>query len=70
MMKRISITIDEALLAQIDVLAAEAGISRVAWMRKALEEQLRRLKIADLERRDREGYAKQPAHPDEFAWNR
>lgn len=61
-MATIQIVIGEDLLAEADRAAAENAVNRSALFRRALRAYLRELRTRELERRDREGYAK---HPDD-----
>jgi predicted transcriptional regulator len=66
MTKTIQMTLDESLLARVDEMVETLDTTRSAFIRRALEEELRRQHILELERRDREGYAKDPEQPGEF----
>lgn len=65
-MQTIQITIDEALLAQVDNTIQELGTTRSAFIRDALRLALRELKIASLEREHMEGYTRKPVQAGEF----
>ncbi|MCA9933197.1 MAG: ribbon-helix-helix protein, CopG family [Ardenticatenaceae bacterium] len=65
-MKTIQMTIDEALLTQVDHAVQEDGTNRSAFMRQALEEALRHRRIARLEEQDKAGYLAHPVEPGEF----
>jgi metal-responsive CopG/Arc/MetJ family transcriptional regulator len=68
-MKTIQMTIDPRLLKAIDRLTRLRKTNRSALIRGALEAELRREHINELETRHADGYAKQPAMPGEFdAW--
>jgi metal-responsive CopG/Arc/MetJ family transcriptional regulator len=68
-MKTIQMTIDADLLKAVDKLTRLRKTTRSALIRTALEAELRRARITDLEARHASGYAKQPARPGEFdAW--
>jgi metal-responsive CopG/Arc/MetJ family transcriptional regulator len=68
-MKTIQMTIDPHLLKAVDKLARSRKTTRSALIRTALEAELRRERINDLEARHASGYAKQPVAPGEFdAW--
>ena len=66
MMKTIQMTIDEALLAQVDTAVQSLGTNRSAFMRQALELALKQQHIAQLEQQQIDGYKRQPVTPDEF----
>jgi metal-responsive CopG/Arc/MetJ family transcriptional regulator len=59
-------TIDPRLLKAIDRLTRLRKTTRSALIRTALEAELRREHINELETRHADGYAKQPAMPGEF----
>jgi metal-responsive CopG/Arc/MetJ family transcriptional regulator len=65
-MKTIQMTIDPRLLKAIDRLTRLRKTTRSALIRTALEAELRREHIHELETRHADGYAKQPAMPGEF----
>lgn len=66
MMKTVQMTIDEALLTQVDTLIEELGTSRSAFMRDALESALKQRQVKLLEEQHRAGYERQPVTPAEF----
>ncbi len=66
MMKTVQMTIDEALLTQVDTLIEELGTSRSAFMRDALESALKQRQVKLLEEQHRAGYERRPVTPDEF----
>ena len=65
-MLTIQMTIDESLLAQVDKAVHQLGTTRSAFIRDALQLALRELKIAVLEHRHQEGYARKPVQAGEF----
>lgn len=65
-MKTIQMTIDEDLLAEVDLAIRAMDITRSAFIWYALALALRRRKIIELERRHAEGYARFPVQPGEF----
>jgi metal-responsive CopG/Arc/MetJ family transcriptional regulator len=68
-MKTIQMTIDPRLLKAVDKLTRLRKTTRSALIRTALEAELRRERISDLEARHAGGYVRQPAAPGEFdAW--
>jgi metal-responsive CopG/Arc/MetJ family transcriptional regulator len=68
-METIQIVLDKELLQATDQAARRTKRNRSALVREALREYLRRLEIHSRERRDREGYSKQPqAHDESHLW--
>lgn len=65
-MKTVQMTLDEALVDQVDQAAETMGTTRSAFTRDALRAALSDLRRKDLERRHREGYLKKPVQPGEF----
>jgi predicted transcriptional regulator len=65
-MKTIQMTIDERLLTLVDKLSRARKTTRSAFIRDALEAEIRRQKIREEEARHREGYALKPVAPGEF----
>ena len=59
-METIQVVLDAKLLKAADTAAARENMNRSALIRKALEEHLKRLRIRDLEERDRRGYQAKP----------
>jgi metal-responsive CopG/Arc/MetJ family transcriptional regulator len=59
-MQTVQIVLDENLLALTDAAARRAELNRSALVREALRLYLRRQAVADLEARDRQGYAELP----------
>lgn len=71
MLKTIQITLPQELLVKIDQTVTELDTNRSAFARQAFEDALFRLRIAQLERQDAGGYARQPQDPEETAlWQR
>ena len=66
MLKTIQMTIDESLLRRLDEAVAALEMTRSAFIRKAVEDELSRQRILELERQHAEGYAKHPVQPGEF----
>ena len=66
MMNTVQMTIDEALLKQVDTLIEELGTNRSAFMRDALESALKQRQVKLLEEQHRAGYERQPVTPAEF----
>ncbi|HFQ94212.1 MAG TPA: ribbon-helix-helix protein, CopG family [Anaerolineae bacterium] len=65
-MKTVQITLDEALLQQVDEVVQNKGTNRSAYIREILEEALKRYRIAQLEKKHREGYERLPIQPEEI----
>lgn len=59
--RKLQITIDSALLAEIDEATSELDMSRSALIRSALIEYLQRIRQRRLDRLDREAYERRPA---------
>jgi metal-responsive CopG/Arc/MetJ family transcriptional regulator len=69
-MKVVQMTLEPALVTQVDRAAARLGLSRSAFARQALREALERLRLQALEQRHREGYRRTPVRRGEFdAWS-
>lgn len=70
-MRTVQMTLDDELVNAIDKAAKRLNTTRSAFTREALRAALERLRIQELERKQREGYRKKPAHPGEFdVWER
>jgi metal-responsive CopG/Arc/MetJ family transcriptional regulator len=65
-MKTIQMTIDEPLLVEVDRVISELDTTRSAFIRDALQLALRQHRIAEMERKHAEGYAKHPPRTDEI----
>ena len=65
-MKTIQMTIEEALLAQVDQASHSLGVARSAFIRQALELALHERKIAELEQKQITGYQRYPVVTGEF----
>jgi predicted transcriptional regulator len=65
-LKTIQMTIDERLLKLVDKLSRARKSSRSAFIRDALEAEIRRQRIRDDEIRHGEGYTRQPVARGEF----
>lgn len=59
--KTIQMTIDSALLDEVDIATLELDLSRSALIRSALTEFLMQVRLRRLERQDREAYQRIPA---------
>lgn len=70
-MQTVQIVLDENLLRAADDAARRVKLNRSALVREALREYLDRLRVGELERRDREGFERLPDTADGFAgWER
>lgn len=65
-MKTIQMTIDEPLLGEVDQAVHELRTSRSAFVRQALRLALQQHRIAQLEKKQAEGYARHPVEAGEF----
>ena len=65
-MKTIQMTIDERLLKLVDKLSRTRKTTRSAFIRGALEAEIRRERIREDEARHAQGYKRKPVAPDEF----
>lgn len=66
MLKTVQITFDEELLNAVDTAVRGIGTSRSAFLRDALQQALKQLQIAALERQHIAGYERFPVEPGEF----
>jgi len=66
-MKKVQMTLDEALVSQVDQAARRLHTSRSGFTRDALRRALRDLKIRELEERHRRGYVGSPVAEEEFS---
>jgi metal-responsive CopG/Arc/MetJ family transcriptional regulator len=65
-METIQVVLDAKLLKATDTAAKRRKVNRSALIRDALREHLYRLRIHELEGRDRRGYSAKPQKEDEF----
>jgi antitoxin component of RelBE/YafQ-DinJ toxin-antitoxin module len=65
-MKTIQMTIDEKLLQEVDSLVDRLGTTRSAFIRKSLKEAIRHERMAELERKYAEEYAREPVDLEEI----
>jgi len=65
-MKTVQMTLDEALVEQVDRVARKIGTTRSGFTRAALRSALARVRELELERRQRAGYKKRPVRRGEF----
>jgi len=66
-MKTVQMTLDEALVAQVDKVARKLHTSRSGFTRDALRRAIRDLHMKELEERHRRGYARSPVVEGEFS---
>ena len=66
-MKTVQMTLDEALVAEVDRAARKLRTSRSGFTRDALRQAIRRLHVKELEERHRRGYARVPVSEGEFS---
>jgi metal-responsive CopG/Arc/MetJ family transcriptional regulator len=65
-MQTIQVVLDSKLLKAADTAARRRKVNRSALIRQALQEHLSRLRLTDLEDRDRRGYQSQPQRVEEY----
>lgn len=65
-MRTVQMTLDDALVEEVDRAATALGTTRSAFTRDALRDALARIRERERERKHREGYERQPVRPDEF----
>ena len=65
-MKTIQMTIDERLLKLVDKMSRARRTNRSAFIRQALEAEIRRQRVREDEARHVEGYVRNPVAPGEF----
>jgi metal-responsive CopG/Arc/MetJ family transcriptional regulator len=65
-MKTIQMTIDERLLKLVDKVTRARKTTRSAFIRDALEAEIRRQRVRDAELRHAAGYARKPVASGEF----
>jgi metal-responsive CopG/Arc/MetJ family transcriptional regulator len=58
--RTIQMTVDDSLLAEVDAATKDEGVSRSAFIRSALEDALRRIRVRQLERLHAEAFARTP----------
>lgn len=66
-MRTVQMTLDDALVAAIDKAAKRIGTTRSAFTRDALRAALAQLRVKELERKHRAGYARKPVKRGEFS---
>ena len=65
-METIQVVLDKKLLKAADTAAKQRKVNRSALIRQALEEHLSRLRVTEMEERDRRGYRVQPQRIEEY----
>lgn len=65
-MKTIQMTIDERLLKPVDKMSRAQMTNRSAFIRQALEAEIRRQRVREDEARHVNGYVREPIAPGEF----
>jgi metal-responsive CopG/Arc/MetJ family transcriptional regulator len=65
-MQTIQVVLDSKLLKAADTAARRRKVNRSALIRQALQEHLGRLRLTELEDRDRRGYQSQPQRIEEY----
>ena len=66
-MRTVQMTLDDALVQEIDQVVKRLGTTRSAFAREALRTALARVERQELERRHREGYRRQPVQMGEVS---
>jgi metal-responsive CopG/Arc/MetJ family transcriptional regulator len=66
-MRTVQMTLEPELVSRVDRAARRLGLTRSSFTRQALRQALDRLRIEELERRHREGYARKPIRRGEFS---
>lgn len=65
--RTVQITLDDALVKEIDEVAKKLGTTRAVFARDALRAALARVASEEEERRHRRGYERKPVRPGEFS---
>jgi metal-responsive CopG/Arc/MetJ family transcriptional regulator len=66
-MRTVQMTLDDALVQEIDQVVKRLGTTRSAFAREALRTALARVERQEMERRHREGYRRKPVQMGEFS---
>ncbi len=66
-MKNVQMTLEEDLVAEVDRIVTQLRTTRSAFARRALRAAIEEVKEKELERKHREGYARNPIKPGEFS---
>ena len=65
-MKTVQMTLDKELVTAVDKVAKRIGTTRSAFTRDALRSALGRIRVKELERKQRAGYRRKPVKKGEF----
>ncbi len=65
-METVQVVLDTPLRKAADLAARRLKVNRSALVRQALREHLRRLRVAELEERERRGYRAHPQRVEEY----
>jgi len=65
--KTVQITLDEGLVRAVDRTVKRLKTTRSAFARRALQDALEKVRLSELEEKQREGYRKQPVTRGEFS---
>jgi hypothetical protein len=65
-METIQVVLDAMLLKAVDLIAKRQKANRSALIRRALQEHLKRLRVLELDERDRRGYQARPQRTGEY----
>jgi len=65
-MRTVQMTLDEDLVNEVDRAAKQLGTSRSEFTRQALKGALKQMRVRELERKHRAGYARKPVLRGEF----
>lgn len=66
-MKTVQMTLDDELVREVDEAVGRLGSNRSSFTRRALRRELERIRIEEMERLHREGYARHPVSDAEFS---
>ncbi len=66
-MRTVQMTLDDALVQEIDHVVKQLGTTRSAFARDALRAALAQVRRKEREQKHREGYARRPVTPGEFS---
>ena len=66
-MRTVQMTLDDALIQEIDHVVKQLGTTRSAFTRDALRAALAQVRRQAMEQKHREGYARRPVTPGEFS---
>jgi len=65
-MRTVQMTLDDALVQEIDQIVKQLGTTRSAFAREALRAAIAQVRRQAMERQHRQGYARTPVTPGEF----